>query len=193
MTALYLLRHACTSSNLCGRYLGRTDEPLCKEGVVQASRLSLGAVDRVFVSPLSRCVQTARIVFPQAQQTVVEGFQECDFGEFEGKNYQELGGDPRYQAWIDSGGELPFPSGESKKEFCRRTCRAFEEIQPEMLGCAACAVVAHGGTLMALLERYALPRRGYYEYQVKNCCGFLTQLTMQNGRAQIKILEELSC
>ncbi len=193
MTCLYLLRHASTCSNLSGRYLGKTDEPLCLEGIRQAGRMCLQPVERVFASPLTRCIQTAEILFPQAAITVVEGFRECDFGEFEGRSFRELDGDPRYQAWIDSGGELPFPSGESKAGFCLRTCRAFEEILPQMLGCAVCAVVAHGGTLMALLERYALPRRGYYEYQVKNCCGFLTRLTMQNGQAQIKILEELSC
>ena len=193
MTDFYLLRHASTQSNLSGRYLSNTDEPLCQEGIEKAKQLCLPRVDKVFVSPLSRCIQTAEIVFPQVQQVVVEGFRECDFGEFEGKNYQELNGDPRYQAWIDSGGMLAFPSGESKGEFCLRTCRAFEQLLSDLYSVPKAAIVAHGGTLMALLERYAIPKREYYAYQVKNCGGFHTQLEIQDSQVEIRILEELSC
>lgn len=46
-----------------------------------------------------------------------------NFGEWELKSYKELSTDIRfrdsYQAWIDSGGTLAFPNGESRKEFCK--------------------------------------------------------------------------
>ena len=32
---VYLIRHALTKGNLEGRYIGQTDEPLCKEGIEQ--------------------------------------------------------------------------------------------------------------------------------------------------------------
>lgn len=35
-------------------------------------------------------------------------FRECDFGIFEGKNYEELKENRDYQRWLDSGGVLPF-------------------------------------------------------------------------------------
>ena len=73
----------------------------------------------VLTSPMRRCVQTAEILFPDTPREIVYGLQECDFGDFEGKNYAELSGDPAYQAWIDSGGTLAFPGGESKSgTFC---------------------------------------------------------------------------
>lgn len=50
-----------------------------------------------------------------------------DFGAFEGHNYQELSGDPAYQRWIDSGGTLPFPEGESREEFIRRNVAGYEK------------------------------------------------------------------
>ncbi len=65
----------------------------------------------VFVSPMLRCRQTAEILFPQIPQIEIDPWREMDFGEFEGKNYAQLNGDPRYQAWIDSGGTLAFPGG----------------------------------------------------------------------------------
>ena len=51
-----------------------------------------------------------------------------DFGAFEGHNYQELSGDPAYQRWIDSGGTLPFPEGESREEFIRRNVAGYEKM-----------------------------------------------------------------
>lgn len=192
MTELLMLRHAQTASNLAHRYLGVTDEPLCAQGIEQAKHLILPQVQKVFLSPLSRCIQTASLIFPQAEQIPVDGLRECDFGEFEGKNYLELSSDSRYQSWINSGGELPFPGGESRSEFCARTCLAFEEILPHLMREEQTALIAHGGTLMALLERYGKPSRGYFDWQVKNCSGFLVHL--QAGKRMIlHVLEELSC
>jgi len=57
----------------------------------------------------------------RADSHFVPEWTEMDFGAFEGHNYQELSGDPAYQRWIDSGGTLPFPEGESREEFIRRS------------------------------------------------------------------------
>ena len=35
------------------------------------------------------------------------------------------------------------------------------------------AVVAHGGTIMSILERYGAPGQNYFDYQVKNGCGYI--------------------
>ena len=58
-------------------------------------------VQAVYVSPLKRCVQTAEILFPGEPVHIIEELAECDFGEFENKNYKELEGNPHYQEWID--------------------------------------------------------------------------------------------
>lgn len=164
-----LIRHGATRGNLEGRYIGcRTDEPLCKEGVEALLTRRMPPVSRVFVSPMRRCLQTAEILFPGVPATVVFDLRECDFGAFEGMNYAELNGRADYQAWIDSGGELPFPGGESRAQFARRSVRAFENCTrglPE----GRYALVAHGGTIMALMERYARPRGAYFDFQVR--CG----------------------
>ena len=41
--------------------------------------------------------------------------------------------------------------------------------------------------IMAVLEKYAVPRSGFYSYQVKNGCGYITEF--ENG--QLKIISEL--
>ena len=110
-------------------------------------------VSRVFVSPMRRCVETANLLYPGVPQTIIGSFRECDFGDFENKNYAELNGRADYQAWIDSGGELPFPHGESRAQFAARCVTAFEQIRQQD---EDCAVVAHGGTLMAIMEKFGL-------------------------------------
>ena len=106
---MYMIRHGKTYGNTLGRYIGTTDEPLLPEEAADLQKYSLGSVDRVYASPRKRCLETAEILFPGQEITVVDEFAECDFGEFENKNYQELSGNPNYQKWVDSGGTMEFP------------------------------------------------------------------------------------
>lgn len=169
--SVLLIRHGLTQGNLEHRYIGcRTDEPLCEAGVEALKRGYYPPVRRVLVSPMLRCLQTAAILYPRIQPERVPDFRECDFGRFEGKSYAELSGDPAYQAWIDSGGALPFPEGEDRAAFIARSVRAFESIPDLWQGDTA--VIAHGGTLMAIMQAYARPKRDYFDYQVKNGQGF---------------------
>ena len=168
-----LIRHGMTRGNRERRYIGaRTDEPLCPEGVAQLRAKDYPRVERVFASPMRRCLETAAILYPGVPVEIVEDFRECDFGAFEGKNFAELDGRADYQAWIDSGGEARFPGGESCAEFARRCVRAFEGLLRRGIR-EDCAIVAHGGTLMAIMEKYARPSRTYFDYQVGNGEGFI--------------------
>lgn len=96
--------------------------------------------------------------------------RETDFGDFEYKNYEELNGNPQYQAWIDSGGMSAPPNGESGDAFRARCCAAFADCVSDAAAHDAktIAIVAHGGTIMAVMERYARPRKAFYEWQLKN-------------------------
>ncbi len=170
---LIFIRHGRTAGNLEGRYIGRTDEPLCSAGRAELERKSYPAADTVVTSPLLRCTETARLIYPDREPIICDGLRECDFGEFEGRSYDELNGTPAYQSWIDSGGEMAFPGGESKRGFCERCAAAFEALLPTLSG--ATALVAHGGTIMAILERYAVPKKEFYEYHVENGGGYITE------------------
>ena len=185
---LLLIRHSITAGNLEHRYIGcRTDEPLCEAGIALAQqksvefRRSFPAPELVLVSPMQRCRQTAEILFPHMPQKIVWGLQECDFGAFEGKNYQELSGDTSYQAWIDSNGTLPFPQGESREQFQRRCVEGFCELLKEVWTReklpASLALIVHGGTIMALLDAFA--EGSYYDYQCANAKGYKGRLSVE--------------
>lgn len=129
---LVLVRHGATKANEERRYLGKTEEalsPRARAGLQEAKALGLyPAVDCLFSSPMKRCLETAEILYPDRKPMVIPRWAEIDFGDFEGKNYSQLQGDARYQAWIDSGGRLPFPGGESREEFILRSREGFFEM-----------------------------------------------------------------
>lgn len=191
---IYLIRHGKTAGNLSGRYIGKTDEGLCPEGrtALEAIRQrflsgkdALPRPETVYTSALKRTRETAAVLFPDLPVCVRAGFNECDFGEFEYKNYRELSGNPSYQKWVDSGGTLPFPGGESHENFVNRSAETFSRAVEELsAGKKTAAFVVHGGTVMAVMERFAFPQNGFYAWQVKNGCGFAAELDLaawQNG------------
>ena len=60
------------------------------------------------------------------------------------------------------------------EEFVKRVCQGFEEVMDKAFsqGETQVVILAHGGTLMALMSRYALPQRGYFQWQTPNCGGY---------------------
>lgn len=170
---LYLIRHAMTEGNKRKAYVGAgTDEPLCTEGIAQLQAKSYPKADIVFVSPMKRCLMTAEYIYPNQRKIICDGFKEMDFGCFEGKSYEELKDNPDYIKWLESGGKIAFPNGESRKDFVCRSQKTFVEClkqtrQNETDGETA-AFVVHGGTIMAIMEEFGTPKGDYYGWQIKN-------------------------
>lgn len=180
---LILIRHGMTQGNKEKRYIGTTDESLSNEGVSFLRESMKQGVypfaDRLFVSPMKRCMETAQLLYPALSPTVVQDFRECSFGRFEGKNYEELADDKEYLRWLGSNGTLPFPEGEAVETFKKRCVKAFRQCILDMGAFSetdgSAAMIMHGGTIMAIMECYALPKKGYYEYQVTNGSGYTAE------------------
>ena len=98
-----------------------------------------------------------------------------NFGIFEGKTYRDMERLPAYREWVEGGCVGQIPEGESMAVFSGRTCSAFEALVDRTLeaGEGPLAIVAHGGTQMAVLERYALPRRDYFSWRAPPGGGFV--------------------
>ena len=90
---IYLIRHGITEGNLQGKYIGLTDLPLCDEGYYAINRYAhdrlYPTVQKVYSSPLKRCLETADIIYPDRYVKQIDNIAECDFGEFEGKTQEE--------------------------------------------------------------------------------------------------------
>jgi alpha-ribazole phosphatase len=185
---IYLIRHAKTQGNFEGRYVGLTNEPLCDAGIKMLMEKIKAAyypkVDCVYVSPMKRCLQTTEKIYPGVPLRVVAGFAEYNFGEFERKNYQELKDNFNYQQWIDSGGAAKTPGGEDIESYKRRCCQAFEQVMAEVRqkNISHAALIIHGGTIMAIMEKYISGAETFYHWQIGNCEGY--RLTVADGKVK---------
>ena len=149
---IYLLRHGLTEYNAQKRYQGQRDIPLSPEGAAQLCKADFDP-DVVYVTPLQRTSQTAKIVFPHAKLVVVDGLKEMCFGSFESS----------------------CPDGERKEDFSNRICAAFSKLVDEALaeGKDRLVILAHGGTQMAAMERYGVPHQDYYKWCGPNAGGYV--------------------
>ena len=171
---IYLLRHGLTEYNAQKRYQGQRDIPLSPEGLAQLCRADFDP-DVVYITPLQRTRQTAEVLFPTAKLVVVKDLQEMCFGSFEGRNFIEMEHDPEYQAWVKANCETDCPDGERKDAFSDRICAAFSKLVDEALaaGKERLVILAHGGTQMAAMERYAVPHQDYYRWCGPNAGGYV--------------------
>ena len=196
-----LIRHGQTEGNRLGRYIGVTDEPLSPEGIRALAGRRLEETDVLVLSPMLRALQSAavltgaaspgtisqmtkadrlleriRAALPDTAVLTEPDFRECDFGLFENRNYLEMADLPAYQEWVDSGGTLPFPGGEDPACFRRRTQEAFLRLLCEREDDERMTVIAHGGTIMSIMEAFSQDpagrRRSYYDWHVRNAEGY---------------------
>jgi len=179
---VYLIRHGMTDEGGEGRYIGHTDVPLSEEGRQQLIRLKdelvYPPVSAVFTSPLSRCTETAAILYPENKAIAIDGLIEYDFGEFENKTAEELKKSPVFPKWL--AGEADPPFGESNAAFAKRVCGSFEKILEGLMktGTTDAAIVTHGGVIMALLAVYGIPELPMHEWRTDNGCGFTLKVNV---------------
>ena len=182
---LHLIRHGLTEGNLQGLYLGSgTDSPLCQQGIDNLKTLceefSYPWIEKLYVSPMTRTLQTADIIYPEMNYEIVEGMRECNFGEFEGRSFQELMTmDANFTKWLDPKEKYRPLGGESNEEFAGRVIMAINDILKDMMtnGIHEAAVVTHGGVIAMLMIMIAFPRKPAYEWNTDNGCGFTIQTT----------------
>lgn len=187
---IYLLRHGLTAYNAEKRYQGQRDIPLSAQGLAQLRQADFDP-GVVYVSPLCRATQTASVLFPRAAQIPVRDLQEMCFGGFEGRGYIEMEHDPDYLAWVESNCETACPDGERKAEFSNRVCRAFARLVDQALaeGREKLVIVAHGGTQMAAMERYALPHGDYFHWCGPNAGGYVLSADNWRSGRTLELLE----
>ncbi len=194
---VFLIRHARTSGNALGRYIGcRTDEDLSPEGagrardMAQSVRKITGDDAVIFSGPLKRCVNTAKLLFPSADIHIIDELREIDFGVFEGKTYDELASDAVYRKWVETRGVCAPPEGESIADMTKRS------IEGVLLAIKAAGdakdivIVCHGGNIMAVLN--AITGGDLYDHNVANLEGYVLEGSFDGIGENIERLSDLS-
>lgn len=191
------IRHFQTAGNLRKCYIGVSDEPIVRQEhfveMVSLRRESLPPVDVVVASPMLRCIETAKCLYPTQDVMVEESLRECDFGLFEGKNYEELKENPDYQKWLASGGTIPFPQGEAHEDFKMRCVKGFEKMTEQLIeeGVSRVAYIVHGGTIMAMMQALDEDGHDFYHWQVGNGEGYSFQIDEKEWRQGIRRMKEI--
>lgn len=169
---IHLICHGAAEGSAEGRYIGRMDVNLSEEGkkqildIIKDENCSYPEIDAVISSPLKRCIETSKLIYPDHQPLIIDELAEYDFGEFEGKTADELMESEEFKTWIAGGYDVAAPYGESNSEFGKRVCLGFKKIVEgvEKSGYRSVAVVTHGGVIMTLMEKFALPENPMNEW-----------------------------
>jgi len=156
VTTFFLIRHASNDlfkHTLAGRTPGVHLNEVGKDEAEQlAAHLGREALDRIFTSPLERCMETAE---PLAKKLnlkieVSESLKEVNFGEWTGRKFAELDLLSEWKQWnvFRSGGRIP--NGETMLEVQSRMVGLVQKLRREF-PTGRIALVSHGDPLRSLL------------------------------------------
>ena len=168
-TRLYLVRHGATQLSAEDRFAGDIGVDLSADGRSQAERLAVRVRDHsisaIYSSPLSRAVETARIIATGCglEPRVSDGLREIHHGHWEGLTRQEV--ETRFAAEYAAWEEDPFTfapdGGESGVSVLARALPALREIVVRHAGLNVLAV-SHKATIRLLLSSLlGFDPRGY--------------------------------
>lgn len=166
-----LFRHGLTEENKRKAYLGWNDSPLCPEA---KDRLPIREYDGYFTSNLQRCRSTAKILFPNSCPFPLAELREMNFGEWDGKTYDDLKEDGLYQKWLSDPVNYCPPAGESYLQFIKRVQVGWSKITKAILThhFQSCAVITHGGVIRYLLSAFAPEQKDFWSWQTPHEQGF---------------------
>ena len=164
MTRFFLVRHGETEWNRLRKIQGVSDIPLNDTGRAQAAALgdilSRHRFDLIVSSPLSRALETARIVATKLgmpRPLEIPDLIERNYGEAEGSSGAEL--DTLYPAGME------IPGREERSAVTQGVVRTLHDLairHPE----SDIVAVAHGAVIRAVVE-YAAP--GLHQEPITNC------------------------
>ena len=168
-TRLFLVRHGATQLTAEDRFSGDVGVDLSEEGRRQvarlAERLRNEKLNAMYASPLSRAVETARIIAGPCALTIEtrDGLREVSHGRWEGLTRREV--EARYPEEYAAWEEDPFTSsphgGESGVAVLARALPVIREIVTRHPG-ERVLVVSHKATIRLVLSSLlGFDPRGY--------------------------------
>ncbi|HEX9932111.1 MAG TPA: histidine phosphatase family protein [Allosphingosinicella sp.] len=156
---LLLIRHAAhveLGRTLSGR---RRDVALSEDGLQQAEivadLLAVEPIAAVYSSPRERAWYTARELADRLGQKVraSDGLDEVDFGEWTGRSFDALEGEPDWDQWNSARSIARPPGGESMAEAVDRASAEVARIASEHRG-ETVAAVSHCDVIRGLVAFY---------------------------------------
>jgi broad specificity phosphatase PhoE len=169
ITRLFLVRHGATAATEEDRFSGSSGAELSEQGRWQAARLGERLahleIAAIYSSPLSRALETARIVGGHCRLEPVtrEGLKEIGHGHWEGMKRRDVEREftAEYAAWEADPFTFAPDGGESGVAVLARTLPVIRDIVTSHLG-SQVLVVSHKATLRLILSSLlAFDPRGF--------------------------------
>ena len=196
---IYLIRHGQTDWNLEGKIQGSHDVSLNETGSKQAELLAMGMdkrpVVQIFSSRQKRALETAQAVGRRQHVavTVIDGLEEVEFGEWEGKTWDEISREypEEFKVWCTEPAEIVPPGGESRPQIYRRIGNALNEILRRSRG--DIAIVSHGAALAYMVSLMLEKELGDHdEIIVKNASISTVEYDRETGKFHMAEANDVS-
>ena len=199
MTQILLVRHGHVEGIRPARFRGREDLPLTARGRAEALAVaqriaSKRRPERVYTSPLSRCIATgdaiAKACGVEAQS--IEELNDIDYGTWRMKSHDEMAvAEPELSAaWFNTPHLMRFPGGDSLQDLVARSADAVRlalETHPN----GTVVLVSHDSVNRALLLQLAdLPLSSYWRLAQTPCC--INEIEIANNQVRILAINETS-
>ena len=156
MQRIHLIRHGATLADKQDLYCGKSDLPLCPEGLDELHKLAAGGGYpsaegcRMITTGMQRTQQTLEALYGPVEHEQMPAFREIDYGVFELQSYTQLKEREDYQRWIAMGSaNNPCPGGESGTDVANRVHPAFASLLEDGRDTI---VITHGGVIAAIMN-----------------------------------------
>ena len=169
LTRLFLVRHGATAATEEDRFSGSSGAELSEQGRWQVARLGERLAQQhitvVYSSPLSRALDTARILAGHCRREPVirDGLREIGHGHWEGKKREDVEREfaDEYAAWEADPFTVAPAGGESGVAVLARALPVVREIVAAHPG-GQILIVSHKATLRLILSSFlGFDPRGY--------------------------------
>lgn len=198
---IFLVRHGQIDYGSEKRYIGITDLPLSDAGIRQVTRLkeffSGIEIEKVFTSPLKRCMQTADILLEgsNAEEKILDELKEINMGEWENEtiNYIKANFREMYEKRGSNIDVFIPPGGESFEQLQKRVIPAFEYIALNTTGNTL--IISHAGVIRVILSKLLnFPLKDIFKIsQPYGCINQLSwDITCHKWQWEQRVYEELT-
>ncbi|MCK4261321.1 MAG: alpha-ribazole phosphatase [Halanaerobiales bacterium] len=159
---LILIRHGQTEANRRGAFQGWLDLSLSAQGQKQVkclkNELADYKIDKIYVSPLKRAVETAQIIREGLKNPPellkMEDLKEMNFGDWDGlcsdeieTNYPE-----EYLRWQKDWQRVVIPGGESAEKMYERVTNWVDECLTQAKPNEKILLISHQGVILQIIS-----------------------------------------
>ena len=146
---IYLIRHT-TPAIAAGICYGQADIEVTESFEEEAKLIRQQVPSEIicYSSPLKRCSQLARHIYPNATVAFADELKEMHFGEWELQTWDQIPGEP-LDVWMKDFVNVRVPGGENYLDLYNRTTSFYDQIISKN---QSAAIFTHSGNIRSILS-----------------------------------------